>query len=311
LIYDDPGSLHWIGALGQDEKVQDWASGLQRLRPASLYPEGAEAPSLPEWPRPRPVLLFQTPDTTVIVQPLNTPRLAAWASARWKELTAAAVREENNMVRNGDFSEASDFHPTAECWRYFNLVDEERGNTIRIATPPDRPDNPALHFVKQHNGGGNPSIGVYQWLARTADRAGDFVILRFRARAEHGEGRLIVGPRLSLIVPRDDRSPTAERLRAVSTLHPMMPSHDGMECREYRPLNWFQPGASWQTYAIIWDWPEYAMDPSFRNFEISFAGLGEIWVDDVEMFAWSQEVVSKNSKTGQGVVKMLREDRKR
>jgi hypothetical protein len=109
------------------------------------------------------------------------------------------------------------------------------------------PIKEACPLVKQNNSEQNASISVYQWLARTRDRAGDFVILRFRARAEHGKGRLTVGLRLPLIVPREDRGSVAERLRAVSTPHPMMPSRDGMECREYRPLNWFQPGASWQT----------------------------------------------------------------
>lgn len=126
---------------------------------------------------------------------------------------------------------------------------------------------------------------MYQWLARTPDRAGAFVILRFRARAERGEARLAVGPHLPLLIPREDRGSVAERLRAVSTPHPMMAPRNGMEASEYRPLDWVQPEARCRTYVIVWDWPEFAIDPGFRDIVLNFAGIGEVWIDDIEMFA--------------------------
>jgi serine/threonine protein kinase len=199
LLYDDAESLRWFGALGQNEPSPEWAVALQRLRPTSLYPEGSEAPPVPEWPRPRPVMMLQSPDVLVFVHPLQNPCLAAWVGSHWKELASTTIRAEDNLVRNGNFTEETDFLPNAQDWRY--CKPPENGDVIRLAVPGDRPEDRALHLVKQSSSEQRATLGVYQWLARTPDRAGTFVILRFRARAERGEGRLLVGPRLPLVLP--------------------------------------------------------------------------------------------------------------
>jgi hypothetical protein len=72
----------------------------------------------------------------------------------------------------------------------------------------------------------------------------------------------------------------------------MLPPREGIEAREYRPLDWIQPGANWRTYVMAWDWPEYSTEHWFRNVEINLTGIGEVWIDDIEMFAWDQETGS-------------------
>jgi hypothetical protein len=292
LLYDDTESLRWFGALTQETPPQEWAAGLARLRPAGRYPEGPTAPSLPEWPRPRPVMVFQSPDRVAFVHPVQNARLAEWVGEHWKELISTAIHPEDNMVRNGDFAVATDFHHKAVGWRLYKPLDEEHGDTVQIAAPPDRPDNPALHLTKQNIARQGVSLGLYQWLARTPDRPGTFVILRFRARAERGEGRFLLGPRLPLIIPQNDRGPVAERLRALSVPHTQLATRDGAEIREYRPLDWIQPGESWASYMIVWDWPDYCTEHDHRNIEILFGGLGEVWVDDIELFTWDQGAAS-------------------
>lgn len=292
LLYDDTESLRWFGALAQETPAQEWAAGLARLRPTSRYPEGPGAPTLPEWPRPRPVLVLHSPDALAFVHPVQSARLTEWAGAHWKELVGIKIHPEDNLVRNGGFTEATDFHREANDWRSYHPPEEEHGDTIQIAAPPDRTENPALHLVKRNAAGQGAVLGLYQWLARTPDRPGAFVILRFRARAEGGQGRLLLGPRLPLVIPKTERGAAAERLRALSAPHTHLPPREDAEVRELRPLDWLQPGESWRTYVIVFDWPDFCTELQHRNIEILFGGLGEVWIDDIELFAWDQGAAS-------------------
>jgi hypothetical protein len=230
--------------------------------------------------------VLQAPEGRVFVHPVLSPRLAGWVGAHWKELLGTSIRPEDNFIRNGDFAEMTDFHAGANDWRAYHMPAPD--DTIRIEAPADRPENSVLHLVKQDSTKQGEQLGLYQWLARTPDRAGTIVIFRFRARADRSEGRLLLGPRLPLFLPQEVRGSVAERLRALSAPHPYLPPREGVEAREFRPLDWVQPGTSWQTYAIVWDWPEYCTELWFRNIEILFAGLGEVWVDNIEMFTWDQ-----------------------
>lgn len=286
LLYDDPESLRWFGELGRCESPPAWTIELKRLRPSGRYPDAAEDPALPEWPRPRPVLMLQSPNEVVFVHPVLNPRLAAWAGEHWKQVIDSPIRPEDNFVRNGDFAEKTDFGAEANDWRSYWAAGD--GDAIRIGVPADRFENPALHLVKQNSNKQGESLGLYQWLARTPDRPGEIVVLRFRARAERGDGRLLLGPRLPVVIPRDDRGPDAERLRALTAPHRFLPVREGEEVREYRPMDWVQPGTDWRSYAIIWDWPQCTTELNHRNIEIRFAGLGGVWVDDIEVFTWGQ-----------------------
>jgi serine/threonine protein kinase len=284
LLYDDQESLRWFGELGRSDFSPEWAVWLQRLRPTRRYPDEPEAPSLPEWPRPRPVMVLQAPEGVVFVHPVRSLRLAGWAGAHWKELIDTPIRPEDNLVHNGDFAEATDFRADALDWRYCHRPPP--GDVLGFAAPADCPSNPALHLLKSASSNQGETLGIYQWLSRIPDRPGAIVVFRFRARAEHGEGRLLVGPRLPLTIPREEHGPVAERLRALSAPHTFLLARDGIETREYRPLDWVQPTANWQKYAIIWDWPEHCTETWYRNIEVLFTGPGEVWVDDVEMFTW-------------------------
>ncbi len=232
---------------------------------------------------------MQSPEVVIYVHPALSSRLASWVGVNWKELVHAQVRPEDHFVRNGDFSEASDFHVKARDWRFY--WPPAQGETIGINVPEDGSGNAALHPRKENGCRQGETLGLYQWLARTPERPAEIVSLRFHARAQRGDGRLLIGLRLPLVIPRENRSPYAERLHALSAPHLYLPIREGMEVREYRPLDWVQPGASWRTYAIIWDWPEYATEQNHRNLEILLAGLGEVWVDDIEMFTWGQAML--------------------
>ncbi len=293
LLYDEPESLRWFGELARVNSPPAWVVELQRLQPTSRYPENAAAPSLPEWPRPRPAMVLQSANETIFVHPVLSPRLATLVGEHWKELIDAPIRPEDNFIRNGDFAEMVDLHPESTGWRRYWPPAE--GDSYGIKAPSDRPENQALHFIKQNISKQGETIGIYQWLARVPDRPGEIVVFRFRARAEHGDGRLLLDPRVPVFLPSDKHDPEAERLRALTAPHPMtrdfQPAREGTEIREFRPLDWVQPGASWRTYAIIWDWPEYATECWHRNIEILFAGLGEVWVDDIEMFTSGHEPI--------------------
>jgi hypothetical protein len=43
---------------------------------------------------------------------------------------------------------------------------------------------------------------------------------------------------------------------------------------------------------IVWDWPDFCTELQHRNIEILFGGLGEVWIDDIELFAWDQGAAS-------------------
>ena len=37
---------------------------------------------------------------------------------------------------------------------------------------------------------------------------------------------------------------------------------------------------------MIWEWPPYCQDPGFRNLVVFYAGIGTVWLDDLEVFTW-------------------------
>lgn len=287
LIYDDPESLRWLGELGGDALPNDLAALLTRKRIKGRQPQGPNDPPLPEWPQPLPALLLDSPRTQVLVHPLNNSRLADWVWSHWGELSALQpLPAEDNFIRAGDFDCPADFPPDSTRWRLIRPWEEAKEDSVRIEDPPDRPGNPALHLIKQSPQAKGEWMRLYQWLSRTPERPGRITLFRFSARADKGEGRLLIGPVLPLMIRRDDRGPTAHRLRAVSVPHPHVPSDDVLEARELQPGCWVRPGKEWRTYLFVWDWPDFCTYMNHRNVLLAFAGLGEVWIDDVEMFAW-------------------------
>jgi hypothetical protein len=291
LIYDEPQALRWFGELGQDPLPAELAPLIARALVKGRYPEGTAAPPLLEWPRPLPALVLDAPPLQGFVHPLTSPRLADWVWSHWSELaTAPPIHLEDNFIRLGNFDGPEDFQPDSLHWRLTSTLDGPEPDIIRFAAPPDRPNEQALHLVKRNPAKRGAFIGLYQWLARVPGQPGVPTLLRFRARAgaEGGDGRLLVGPRVPLHIPQSDHTPATERLRGLSVAHPYLPAEPGIDARELRLGGWVKPGAEWRTYLFVWDWPAYCTQPAYRNMEIHYAGLGEVWVDAVEMFSWGQ-----------------------
>jgi hypothetical protein len=110
--------------------------------------------------------------------------------------------------------------------------------------------------------------------------------MRYRARAEEGEGRLCVRIDLPFLIPTAAQDELTLRLRSVSEPFPDLAHGPDDEPRQYQLDDWVTPGREWKTYYTIWEWPPYCHDPGFRNILVFYAGIGKVWVDDLEIFTW-------------------------
>lgn len=286
LLYDEAQTLNWFGELGRSQSLPGWAASLQRLQPTIRNAREAKLPAGARLSRPWPVMVLQSSESSIFVHPSLNSSLAAWVGAHWRNLIHAPIGSEENFVRNGDFSQATDFQQEAHNWRYFDPP--EHGDLIRIEAPQDTPENPALHLIKQNKTAQRWKFGLKQKLDRVPERPGESVVLRFRARGEHGRGSLLLDTSVPLSIPREDTSPAAERFRAVTASHPRLEPRTKADIREYRPIDWVVPGPMWRTYAIVWDWPEYSTVRRDRYIELLFFGSGNVWVDDIALFTWDQ-----------------------
>ena len=79
---------------------------------------------------------------------------------------------------------------------------------------------------------------------------------------------------------------TVLRLRGVSIPFVDIPHGSNEEPRQYRVEDWIAPSHEWQTHYVIWEWPPYCQDPSFRNVVVFYTGTGKVWLDDLEIFMW-------------------------
>jgi hypothetical protein len=287
LLYDRPESLAWLGAADEEAARREFV-GASRLRVEGPIQDGPSAPPVPAWPAPRPVFVWRTSKATGFFHPLQNP------ARGWKLLSRCAVqgdlppiKSEDNYVGGGDFA-AADTFGNGKLWRPFAAVTQANGDSVTIATPPDRPGNSALLLVKKDTNNPGRPVGCYQWLARIPARPGVLTVLRYRARAEEGSGRLIVAPRLPLTLPRADHSSLAERLRDLTVPHRELTSKPDADVREYHLLDAVAPEAGWRTYYTIWEWPPYCREAFYRNLEITYTGLGRVWVDDIELFPWEE-----------------------
>jgi hypothetical protein len=111
-------------------------------------------------------------------------------------------------------------------------------------------------------------------------------VLRYRARAEEGTGRLSVGAHLPLHIPKNDMTEQAIQLRKVAPPHSAILETPEEAVFDYVLDDWVQPGSEWRTYYVIFNWPAYCKSGETRNLMISYAGEGKVWVDQIEMFPW-------------------------
>jgi hypothetical protein len=112
------------------------------------------------------------------------------------------------------------------------------------------------------------------------------VVLRYRARARSGSGKLALYAGMPVALPDGGAGPAADRVRRFgSPLHPE--SGDTVANRwQYRCPTWVTPTADWQTYLVVVESPPFPTRVLHRNLVIDLAATGQVWVDDVELFVW-------------------------
>ena len=133
-------------------------------------------------------------------------------------------------------------------------------------------------------------ITCFQWLSRIPEESGAVMVLRYNARAEEGTSRVRIVPRLPVLIPKEADDAGTKRLRLLSEpLHGVNTS-PAIEPRVCTLRDWVRPQKEWHTYAMIWEWPSFCNDGSFRNIEITQVGLGKVWIDNVELFTLAKRV---------------------
>lgn len=296
ILYDRAETLQWLSAEA-DGTLKD--SDGQPVAKMNLAEQGLAQLShleLPAWPAPRPVLLLRSPGMWGFFHPLEDSALAKrlldeWP--RWAERPPPAAAD--NLVQGGTFDgDCFALVPQAGQsgagrWRARGAKHWQGDQRITVDVPVDRPDNPALLLINNDpESHPNREVACTQWLSIVPKR-GTVMILRYRARAEDGDGHLSFSTRHHLRIPWGDASPLASRLRSLSLpAHTSAPSSPDTESLEYRLKDWVRPTAEWQTYYVIWEWPAFCTELRYRYIDIAYAGRGKVWVDDVELFAWER-----------------------
>jgi hypothetical protein len=285
IIHDRPEQLQWF------DQAEPGGLAFQPLLAQGRMPSGPGAPPLPVWPSTRPVLVISSSNALGFVHPLSDPTFGRRVLRSWEQLLATPpTLDVDNLCRSGHFKGdclTHDQHDDRRAWR--SLVDQSMlrdGNAIGILEPPDRGGNSALLLQRTDAISHDQEFGCYQWLSRIPERAGTVIVMRFRARAEEGDGRIAVRVELPLLLPADAKDDTVERLRSVSAPLTELAHAPGEESRHYKLENWVTPGREWQTYYTIWEWPPYCQDPGYRNLVVFYAGTGKVWIDDLEIFTW-------------------------
>ena len=279
VLHDSPEQLRWFD-LGE-ESTRPW---LVEGRAAGA----SGSPPVPVWPAIRPVLVIVSAEAVGFVHPLTDPTLGRRVLKAWPALTSLPpLPQEDNLCLAGTFAGdclAADHSDKIRPWRVVDPGALSAANVVAVADPPDRPGNPAL-LLHKTDASSVQEIGCYQWLARVPDRPGTVVIMRYKARAEEGEGRLTVRLELPLVLPVDADEPAC-RLRELSLPFPVLPHGPTDEPRQYRIADWVTPGRDWRSYYVIFEWPPYCQLPDVRNVVVFFAGAGKVWLDDLEIYTW-------------------------
>ena len=286
VLYDRPGDL----SLFAGEDGGEWAGGsdvaVERVRVEN--PRQALPPELPlpVWPTPRPVLVVRSPNAWGFVHPLQDPTLGRRVLENWSALLEAVVPPEKNFVKAGGFDgDCLATNHRGHLWRVGDAADWNAERQITLDRPGDRPDNPALRLTRRDPAGGKGLLGCYQPLAR-GPGPGAVVVLRYRARAEQGNGSLAVYAGMPVVIPDGEAGPAAARIRALGSPLPPGPDDPTPNRWLYRSPAWVTPSADWRTYLVIAQHPPFSPQVIHRNLVIDLAATGEVWVDDVELFVW-------------------------
>jgi serine/threonine protein kinase len=284
LLYQNDEDLASL-APGGIESLQTVPGITLNALPASgTRPDQQLGLPLPAWPMPQPVLVLASPGDLGFFHPLTDGALGQLVLANWPRLLELSLRPEDNLIRAGTFDgDCLSLQNRGEFWRSYSVRPGELHRQMALAIPPDRPGNPALEL--QNDEPGARRLTCYQQIGSLPATANVYVV-RYRARAEAGNGRLAVVPRLPLVIVPGDESAAAVRVRARSRA--MTPGfRDTYPDRwQYQLQDWVTPSRQWQRYTVIWEQPPFPLREAYRNLDIWYSGTGKVWVDDVELFPW-------------------------
>jgi serine/threonine protein kinase len=238
-------------------------------------------PELPLWPKPGPLYVLSAPGTLAFIHPFTDAKLAARIVKDWPRLCDYRVPAKNNLLANGDF-ESPQLFPW-NVWDYAGGPKEKR--RIQIVVNPGTRPNRAAAFESSDPERARHGLVLFQHLP-PLPAGGSVLVLRCRARTESGTGRLGLMPRLPFVVPQDNKTEVATRLCARAERMPREEADPLPDRWLYALRDWVTPPTDWQTYYVIWEQPAFAMRERHRNLDLWYIGVGTIWVDDVELFAW-------------------------
>jgi hypothetical protein len=283
LIYDRPEELTWLGPLEGE------AAGLmgQTIAIHGVRPNPDLGIPIPAWPSPGPVLVLAANEETAFLH-LNdlSPSQALALTRSWSSLhDLSALASEDNFALGG-FPTEKRMVGESDIWRAIRWPEWSKDHAVIFDYPPDKPGSSALCFVRKHNKPGFPDVSAYQWLSRVPSREGTLMVMRYRARAEEGNGRLSLGLHLPLHIPKNEQGETASRLRKIAIARDPLPEAPDDETYEYVLEDWVQPGPEWRSYYVVFTWPSFCKTGEFRNLVLTYVGEGKVWVDQIEVFPW-------------------------
>jgi hypothetical protein len=278
IVFDRPDDQRLFE--GVPDVLVPRAVAAHGLRPA----EGG--PPLPTWPEPRPALILASPGALGFVHPLENASLAARLARDWERLrTLPPVSTADNFM-HAPPPGAARLSASGLSWHLLPESNALPDRGALYSPMEDGAGRTALTLVNRAAADSPGAVRCYQWSATLAVRDGTVMVLRYRARAEEGAGRLYVGMHHPVNLPGGEHGPVAERLRQASRPHPYLEDRPGEEELDYQVADWVTPGSEWQTYYSVWEWPPFARGAAHRNVWTGYVGEGKVWIDQVEMFPW-------------------------
>jgi hypothetical protein len=288
---EPPAAHAWVvGDRPDDQRLfEGLPDGLaaRAVAPHGLRPSGGEPP-LAAWPEPRPALVLRCPGALAFVHPLEDVSLAGRLARDWDRLRGLApLPARDNFVKPPPAG-ADRPQPDSASWRPVDPDDWSEDRRVTFDRPGDGAGAAALVLTNRGDAAG--AVVCYQWFGAMPVRKGGVVVLRYRARAEEGAGRLCVGAELPLTFTPEEAGPWASRLRRVARPPEYLEPRPGEETLDYKLADWVEPGPEWQTYYTAWEWPPFARNAGRRNLVIQYAGAGRVRVEQLEVFPWELPV---------------------
>ena len=284
LIYERPEELAGLGPLeGETAALMGQPIGVQGVRPNADL-----GLPIPAWPSPGPVLVLSTGEEMAFIH-LNdlSPSQALALTRSWTSLRDLPALPSEDNFAVGSLPNEKRMLGENDVWRAIRWPEWSEDHAVFFDNPQDGPGRAALCFVRQVNRPVLPDVSVYQWLSRVPNREGTLMVMRYRARAEEGNGRLSMGVHLPLHIPKNEPGDIAARLRKIAT--PQSSIQEGgvdVDVLEIAFDDWVQPGPEWRSYYVVFNWPSFCKTGEFRNLILTYAGEGKAWVDQIEVFPW-------------------------